>query len=241
MRLVIDWHNLGFTMLSLRLGDSHPAVWAARAYEAFFARRAHGHMCVTRAMAGWLRDNFSIGEVNNGESGCIGLIAPVKLRGSDTRLTHARMSHTQPQTAPLAVLYDRPPEFFRKLEVAEAHALFARLQADTGPLAAAAADVFPSEFGAEAGGGWTLADASEQAATMITETVAVRPLAFISLLSSSHPPLLFLFLRFPFAQHHSTPHEQTNANPFLNPDSPTTHHPSTSREDALRFAVTAQH
>ena len=59
MRLVIDWHNLGFTMLSLRLGDSHPAVWAARAYEAFFARRAHGHLCVTRAMAGSSRPSQS--------------------------------------------------------------------------------------------------------------------------------------------------------------------------------------
>jgi beta-1,4-mannosyltransferase len=49
-RLVIDWHNFGFSMLALRLGNTHPAVRLARWYEYAVARRADAHLCVSRAM-----------------------------------------------------------------------------------------------------------------------------------------------------------------------------------------------
>src|SRR5688572_16616589 len=39
-RLLIDWHNFGYSMLALRLGPRHPAVRLARAYERMLARRA---------------------------------------------------------------------------------------------------------------------------------------------------------------------------------------------------------
>ena len=49
-RLVVDWHNLGHTLLALRLGSGHPAVAAYRAVERHAGRRAGTHLCVSRAL-----------------------------------------------------------------------------------------------------------------------------------------------------------------------------------------------
>ncbi|CAM9570725.1 unnamed protein product, partial [Phaeothamnion confervicola] len=57
--LVIDWHNLGFTMLPHR-GDGHPVRRLARLYERVCAGGADAHLCVTRAMRHWLRENFGV-------------------------------------------------------------------------------------------------------------------------------------------------------------------------------------
>ena len=54
-RLVIDWHNLGYTILALRLGRRHPAVRLARWLEQHTARRAHAHLCVSRGFARFSR------------------------------------------------------------------------------------------------------------------------------------------------------------------------------------------
>lgn len=57
-RLVIDWHNLGFTMFQMREG--HPIRKMAKSYEKFMASKAAGHVCVTKAMKIWLIENFGI-------------------------------------------------------------------------------------------------------------------------------------------------------------------------------------
>ena len=49
--LVIDWHNFGSTLLALDLGPTHPLVQLYARAERFWARRADGALCVTRAMA----------------------------------------------------------------------------------------------------------------------------------------------------------------------------------------------
>jgi beta-1,4-mannosyltransferase len=49
-RLIIDWHNFGFSMLGMRLGQQHPLMHLARGYEGFFGRLADAHFCVSRAM-----------------------------------------------------------------------------------------------------------------------------------------------------------------------------------------------
>ncbi|ORY85491.1 putative beta-1,4-mannosyltransferase [Protomyces lactucae-debilis] len=59
-RLVIDWHNLGYTILGLRLGEHHPLVKIARRYEQFFGRTAYAHLMVTDAMRSWLSDTFNL-------------------------------------------------------------------------------------------------------------------------------------------------------------------------------------
>jgi beta-1,4-mannosyltransferase len=49
-KLLIDWHNFGFSMLALRLRASHPLVRISRVYEGFFGRLADAHFCVSKAM-----------------------------------------------------------------------------------------------------------------------------------------------------------------------------------------------
>ena len=61
-RLVIDWHNFGYSILALKLGEKHPLVKIAFIYEFLCARFATAHLTVTDAMAKILRakiDNSS--------------------------------------------------------------------------------------------------------------------------------------------------------------------------------------
>lgn len=55
-RLVVDWHNLGFTVLAnaRSVPLSHPLVAVYRLAERAFGRRADGHLCVSAAMQAWL-------------------------------------------------------------------------------------------------------------------------------------------------------------------------------------------
>src|SRR5881397_2525681 len=60
VRFVIDWHNLGFTLLRLRLGQWHPAVRLARWYERRDARRADANPTVSRGLAAFLESRFGV-------------------------------------------------------------------------------------------------------------------------------------------------------------------------------------
>ena len=62
-RLVLDWHNLGYSILALRLGRRHLAVRMARWLEQHTGRRAHAHLCVSRGFARFLADRFKIRDV----------------------------------------------------------------------------------------------------------------------------------------------------------------------------------
>ena len=59
---LIDWHNFGYTVLEQSKGwsNSHPMVVAAYWYEYAFGACGDGHLCVTAAMQGWLRDTWGI-------------------------------------------------------------------------------------------------------------------------------------------------------------------------------------
>jgi beta-1,4-mannosyltransferase len=48
--VIVDWHNYGFSLLALRLGELHWLVRLARWYEFRAGRRADAHLCVSRAM-----------------------------------------------------------------------------------------------------------------------------------------------------------------------------------------------
>jgi beta-1,4-mannosyltransferase len=50
-RLVIDWHNFGYSILGLKLGEEHFLVKIARWYEFKFARLASAHLAVSNVMA----------------------------------------------------------------------------------------------------------------------------------------------------------------------------------------------
>ncbi|KAI9883067.1 MAG: hypothetical protein M1823_005159 [Watsoniomyces obsoletus] len=58
--LVIDWHNYGWTILALKLGESHILVRIAKWYEGFFGRFATHHWTVTHALAQHLKHNMLV-------------------------------------------------------------------------------------------------------------------------------------------------------------------------------------
>jgi len=60
VRFVIDWHNLGYTVLRTRLGRWHPAVRLARWFERRDARRVNANLCVSRGLAAFLASRFDV-------------------------------------------------------------------------------------------------------------------------------------------------------------------------------------
>jgi len=63
-RLVIDWHNLGYSQLALRLGRRHVAVRLSRWFEMIAARAAAAHLCVSRGFAKFLTERFRLSNVH---------------------------------------------------------------------------------------------------------------------------------------------------------------------------------
>ncbi|XP_070703806.1 chitobiosyldiphosphodolichol beta-mannosyltransferase [Pempheris klunzingeri] len=59
-RLVIDWHNYGYTIMALSHGQRHPVVQLAKWYEHFFGPLATHNLCVTNAMKDDLQKNWGI-------------------------------------------------------------------------------------------------------------------------------------------------------------------------------------
>lgn len=89
-KLIIDWHNFGYTLMALNLGANSALVKFASWYEFTFGARAYKHVCVTAGMKDFLEKT-------------------VMVRGQ------------------VLVLHDRPPSYFRRLNVDEQHALFSLL------------------------------------------------------------------------------------------------------------------
>lgn len=58
VRFVIDWHNLGYSLLQRRLGRWHPAVRIARWFERRHAQRVDASLTVSRSMAAFLLSKF---------------------------------------------------------------------------------------------------------------------------------------------------------------------------------------
>ncbi len=53
--VIVDWHNYGFSLLALRLGERHWLTRLSRWYEFAAGRAADRHLCVSRAMRDDLR------------------------------------------------------------------------------------------------------------------------------------------------------------------------------------------
>jgi len=53
-KVIIDWHNLGYSILTLKLTDKHPYVKIATWFEATFGRTAYAHLFVTQAIRDFL-------------------------------------------------------------------------------------------------------------------------------------------------------------------------------------------
>ncbi|XP_012503196.1 PREDICTED: chitobiosyldiphosphodolichol beta-mannosyltransferase [Propithecus coquereli] len=59
-KLVIDWHNYGYSIMGLVHGPNHPLVLLAKWYEKLFGRLSHVNLCVTSAMREDLAENWGI-------------------------------------------------------------------------------------------------------------------------------------------------------------------------------------
>ncbi|XP_077172616.1 chitobiosyldiphosphodolichol beta-mannosyltransferase isoform X2 [Paroedura picta] len=59
-KLILDWHNYGYTIMSLTHGDRHPLVRIAKWYEQLFGRLSDYNICVTNAMKEDLEVNCNI-------------------------------------------------------------------------------------------------------------------------------------------------------------------------------------
>ena len=58
--LVVDWHNYGYSMLAMRLGNGRPLTRLAERHERWMASRAARHLCVSQAMQSDLAKRFGI-------------------------------------------------------------------------------------------------------------------------------------------------------------------------------------
>nr|POE48066.1 chitobiosyldiphosphodolichol beta-mannosyltransferase [Quercus suber] len=59
-RLIIDWHNFGYSILALRLGPRHPLVRVSEWYEGVVSKGATAHLCVTNAMVRVLQQKWNV-------------------------------------------------------------------------------------------------------------------------------------------------------------------------------------
>ena len=58
--LIIDWHNFGYSLVGLSLGQSHRLTQLSRLYEHVLAHTATAHLCVTRAMQQFLLQKWGV-------------------------------------------------------------------------------------------------------------------------------------------------------------------------------------
>jgi beta-1,4-mannosyltransferase len=58
--ILIDWHNLGYSMFEDKLGSKHILVKISYIIEKIIGYLAHSHICVSKAMSIWLLDHFNI-------------------------------------------------------------------------------------------------------------------------------------------------------------------------------------
>jgi beta-1,4-mannosyltransferase len=91
-RFVVDWHNLGYTLLQPRLGRWHPAVRVARWLERRDARRADGNLCVSRGLALFLKTRFGVREAHVLYDRPAALFVPAD-RAGRSRFRQALLAH----------------------------------------------------------------------------------------------------------------------------------------------------
>ncbi len=83
-RVIIDWHNLGYTILALRLGSSSPLVKLAATLERWTGGKAFAHLFVTKAMMNHLWHKWGL----EGEKRVLHDRPPEHFRRSTVEETH---------------------------------------------------------------------------------------------------------------------------------------------------------
>jgi beta-1,4-mannosyltransferase len=95
-RVIIDWHNLGYTILALRMGASSPLVSLARLLERWTGRSAYAHLFVTRAMMQHLDEAWGL----KGRKVVLHDRPPQHFRRSNVEETHALWTRLAPRISP---------------------------------------------------------------------------------------------------------------------------------------------
>ncbi|KAL9006739.1 MAG: hypothetical protein Q9188_000517 [Gyalolechia gomerana] len=72
-RLIIDWHNFGFSILGLKLGPTYPLVRISKSLEQAFCSKAYAHLVVSDAMKRVLKEDWKL----------MGLVLPLHDRPFD--------------------------------------------------------------------------------------------------------------------------------------------------------------
>jgi beta-1,4-mannosyltransferase len=89
--LVIDWHNLAYSILALKHGRRAWLIVLARGYERLLGRRGAAHFCVTRAMRTFLSREFGVDAVVLYDR------PPAVFRAQTLQEKHALLSRLAPQ------------------------------------------------------------------------------------------------------------------------------------------------
>jgi beta-1,4-mannosyltransferase len=109
--LVIDWHNLGYSMFT----SSTKLQQIVKRYEAYFARFANHHLCVTHAMKRYLQQEFSRPAATY----------PFQFRSKLSGLASA------PDSMIITTFHDCPPHLFQPLTIPQQHAILLKMQHST--------------------------------------------------------------------------------------------------------------
>lgn len=59
-KLVIDWHNTGYSILAMRTGEGSVLVRIAKWFESYFGKKAYAHLFVTKALEQYLAKEWSL-------------------------------------------------------------------------------------------------------------------------------------------------------------------------------------
>lgn len=59
-KLIIDWHNTGYSILAMRTGEASALVRIAKWFESTFGKQAYAHLFVTRALEEFLAKEWSL-------------------------------------------------------------------------------------------------------------------------------------------------------------------------------------
>ncbi|EPQ27801.1 uncharacterized protein PFL1_04546 [Pseudozyma flocculosa PF-1] len=95
-RVIIDWHNLGYTILALRMGEKSPLVRLAEWLERITGRNAFAHLFVTNAMMKHLDRHWGL----KGNKAVLHDRPPSHFRRTSTQEVHELMSRLAPQIRP---------------------------------------------------------------------------------------------------------------------------------------------
>ncbi|KAI9637249.1 glycosyl transferases group 1-domain-containing protein [Dioszegia hungarica] len=95
-KLVIDWHNEGWSILGMRVGRGSPLVKVAKWMEGFFGQVAHAHLFVTNALLTHLKKEFDL----FGQPAVLYDRPPSNFRRTDAMQQHELFSRIVPTISP---------------------------------------------------------------------------------------------------------------------------------------------